>query len=91
MSIDTAIDINPLRIRELAEVEGIIAKIRAYEQKKECAAGVAIRQNNHLGASYVLVSEREAEERMRHPGKCEHYVRYFLLLYFEQLKITLMN
>lgn len=86
MALDVIIDVHPERIRSLDEVNETILKIDEYERKCNCKAGVVLSQNRHLGASYTVVSNTEAEEGIKKPGKYEWYLTFYPKSYFESLR-----
>ena len=84
--MDITIDIHPERIRTLEELENILAKIKYVEQITSSNSGVALKQNNQFGASYMIVTERFAQSKMQSPSNGEMYVQFWSRPYFENLK-----
>ena len=62
MSIDAFVSIHPGRIRNSKEVNEILSRIKRFEKKRKCEAGVVIIQNRQLGGIYEIVSKEEAEK-----------------------------
>ncbi len=86
MALDVIIDIHPERILNKAELVDIILKIQAFEGLLNCSAGVVVKQNRQLGSSYRVVSDKDAENGIKNPGKSEWYLQFFPRSYFEQLR-----
>ena len=86
MGIDTIVDMHPERLETVNEVEEILSKIKSYEEKMDCKAGIVLKQNRQLGGSYRIVSEKEANKGINNPGICEWYIKFYSRSYFEELK-----
>ena len=89
IAIDDSVSIDPELIYTRAELEGIIKKIDAFEKAFGCKGGVVLRQNLHLGGSYVIRSEEQAQEGIANREGREFYVTYYPREYFEGLRKTI--
>jgi len=86
MALDIIIDIDPEDIRTIEELEQVISKIEIYMKKTKTEAGVVLKQNLQLGASYRIVSKIKAYEGMKKERIGEWYVKYWPHSYFESLR-----
>ncbi|MBS3171830.1 hypothetical protein J4449_04430 [Candidatus Woesearchaeota archaeon] len=86
MSIDAFVSIHPGRIRNSKEVNEILSRIKRFEKKRKCEAGVVIIQNRQLGGIYEIVSKEEAEKGIKNPRNIDRYVGFYQRSYFEELK-----
>jgi hypothetical protein len=85
----TQVSIDPEEISSLAEVDEVLANIRAYEAQCGCRGGVVLKQNRQLGGSYRIVSEGEARQGIEHPRTCEWFVEFYPRQFFEELRARL--
>ncbi len=85
MSLDTGISINPLKIRNVNELNDILDSISAYEKKFGCKAGVVKKQTPILGGSYNIMSEERASDGIKNQTcKPDIYLKFYPKSYFEE-------
>lgn len=90
MAIQTIVK-DPERIRNLTELEDILARINAYEKERNCSSGVLLIQNMQLGSIYMIESVEEAKKELSkpilsEPRTCEWGMKFYPKPYFEEMR-----
>lgn len=86
MVIDTIIGPYPMILNSQEEIDSIISKLRKVEKEKSCESVVVLKQNKQLGGSYEIVSKEEAIDGIKNPRRCEWYIEFYQVSFFEELK-----
>ena len=89
MPINIFLDRDPKKIKNMGDVESILARIIAFEHQYNCDAGVVVIQRRQFPALYEIVSKEKGESLLKKPvlsDTPEFGILYYPHTYFKALR-----